>query len=253
MKMKNARLRLGSLEFKRDSFAIRTRVSALVDRFMGEGGQGHLLSIFGGDAEMAAFSAAISERQSFTLRFPDGQSHEINMGEAAISFRSTINIPGRKRPLRHVVALSQLLQTNGSAGTVFLLNYRPDLAWAILASSLGIPALPSWGDWVIERLEKEKRIFELDGLGCAPCRISVTTNDVLGWLSKGIKKKQLHFPKENGPVLWPRFTMADALRFDGQDGLVVGCGRETEDDQSTPDFDAEEDPAGDNHYEEAAA
>lgn len=57
--MQNAHLRLGQLEYARSSTSIKTNIRLHVDHYMGEAGQGHLLSLFGGDAEVGAVAAAI--------------------------------------------------------------------------------------------------------------------------------------------------------------------------------------------------
>jgi len=85
--MENAHLRMGKLEFRRFSEKISTLIHVRVDRYMGEMEQGHLISAFAGDAEIGAISAAVAEHSSFTLTFPGGESHTINMGEAAACFR----------------------------------------------------------------------------------------------------------------------------------------------------------------------
>ena len=81
--MQNAHLRLGQLEYARSSTSIKTNIRLHVGHYMGEAGQGHLLSLFGGDAEVGAIAAAIQEKHPFTLTFPDGKSVTFNMGPDA--------------------------------------------------------------------------------------------------------------------------------------------------------------------------
>ncbi len=52
--MQNAHLRLGRLEYRRNTEMTSTRIFLHVDRYMGEGRQAHLLSLFGNDAEVGA-------------------------------------------------------------------------------------------------------------------------------------------------------------------------------------------------------
>jgi hypothetical protein len=142
--MQNAHLRLGQLEYLRSTTNIQTRVRLPVDRYMGEEGQGHLLSLYGGDAEVGAIAAAIHEQHPFTLTSPDGKSSAISMAADASCYRGTVTVAGRKQSLRHLVAISQALRANGSAGKTYLLNYDRSVAWATLVSFLGLPADPRW-------------------------------------------------------------------------------------------------------------
>ncbi len=114
--MQNAHLRLGQLEYLRSSANVHTRIRLQVDRYMGEEADGHLLSLYGGDAEIGAIAAAIHEKHPFTLTFPDGKSKTVSMGGEASCYRGSVPIPGRKQPLRHLVAVSQALHANGRQG-----------------------------------------------------------------------------------------------------------------------------------------
>jgi len=49
-----------------------SRLRPLLNYYIGEKEQAHLLSYFGNDAEVAAVTAAIQENHRFDLRFPDG-------------------------------------------------------------------------------------------------------------------------------------------------------------------------------------
>jgi hypothetical protein len=181
---------------------------------MGDMQNGLLLSVFGGDNEIAAISAAVTEKASFTLDFPDGETvfENVTMGENAANFRGTIMIPGHKRPVRHLVVVSQNLRQNGRDGVLYLLNYTSATAWALMAASMGLPVLPEWGDWVLQRLEESKRMQELSGFGCNPLAIRITRDEVLGWLEEGVRSKKLRFPEQNGPIYWPEYKVADVLR-----------------------------------------
>jgi hypothetical protein len=182
---------------------------------MGENEQGHLLSLYGGDAEVGAVIAAIYEKHSFTLRFPDGKSSEISMGEDASCYRGTIAVPGRKQSLRHLVAISQALHTNGAAGKTYLLNYDRTLAWAALVSFLGLPADPRWCDWIMDRLWRDKNVEELQGIGCDPVVVMARGESLIEEISQGLRGGELCFPEANGPIIWPSFKVQDALKTAG--------------------------------------
>jgi hypothetical protein len=105
--------------------------------------------------------------------------------------------------VRHLVAVSEALYTNGGVGRTILLGYQRDQAWATLVSFLGLPAEPSWAEHVFGVVEAEERIKPLDGIGCQPLLISATTEEVLEWIGNGLRSKALSFPEKNGPILWP--------------------------------------------------
>jgi hypothetical protein len=209
--MKNAHLRMGQLEYRQFTRNIATNIRVRVDRYMGEKEQAHLLSLFGGDTEIGAISAAIAENARFTLALPDGSSHVIWMGEHASCYRGAIPLSGRKQPLRHLLAVSQHVQGNGSAGTTYMLNFHRELVWNTLVSVLGIPAVPEWGTWILSILQQKKLIKRIEGLGCSPVRINVTRAQILKWVGRGVHSGKLAFPEQNGPILWPSFTMRAAL------------------------------------------
>ena len=213
--MQNAHLRLGRLEYVRSSTSIKTNISLNVDRYMGEAGQGHLLSLFGGDAEVGAIAAAVQEKHPFNLTFPDGKQLTFSMGPDASCYRGTIPVTGRKQPLRHLVAVSQALHANGTAGKTFLLNYERSLAWSTLVSFLGLPAEPRWKDWVLDWLETEGKLQPIDGIGCQSVVITATRDEMLSSIAIGLQEGRLSFPETNGPILWPSFRMQDALRGQG--------------------------------------
>jgi hypothetical protein len=201
--MQNAHLRLGLLEYHRMTEKISTRIRLRVDRYVGEDEQAHLISVFGNDSDVGAITAAVHEKATFTLTFPDGEVKEVSLGEHASCYKGAVSLPDRKHPVRHLVAVSEDLYTNGGVGRTILLGYRRDQAWATLVSFLGLPAEPSWADHVLGVVEAQERIKLLDGIGCQPVLISATTEEVLEWIGDGLKSQVLNFPVLNGPLVWP--------------------------------------------------
>lgn len=217
--MKNAHLRFGQLEFRQSTANIMTTLRVQCDCYMGESDfpgdgdeadRGLLLSVFGGDNEIAAVSAAVSSNSPFSLKFPDNETCLcICMGENASNMRGTILIPGLKHPVRHLVVVSQALRQNGLDGRTYLLNYSPETTWALMASVMGLPARPEWGDWIIDQLDAEKRISPLAGFGCDPYRVRATREELLEKLGAGVRTKELLLPAKNGPIQgWPEFTVS---------------------------------------------
>jgi hypothetical protein len=210
--MQNAHLRLGLLEYQRMTEKASTRIRLQVDRYVGDDRQAHLLSVFGNDSDVGAITAAVHEKATFTLTFPDGVSKEVSLGEHASCYKGAVNLADRKHPVRHLVAVSQELHTNGGVGRTILLRYRRAEAWATLVSFLGLPAEPAWADHILGVVESEERIKDIDGIGCQPVLISATTEELLEWIEEGLRSRLLHFPEANGPIAWPRYSLTEALR-----------------------------------------
>jgi hypothetical protein len=201
--MQNAHLRLGLLEYHRMTEKTSTRIRLRVDRYVGEDEQAHLISVFGNDSDVGAITSAVHEKATFTLTFPDGEVKEVSLGEHASCYKGAVSLPDRKHPVRHLVAVSEQLYTNGGVGQTILLDYHRDQAWATLVSFLGLPADPSWAQHILGVVEAEERIKPLDGIGCQPVLISATTEEVLEWIGEGLRSRALSFPERNGPIAWP--------------------------------------------------
>jgi len=210
--MENAHLRLGLLEYVRFTEKASTRIRVRVDRYIGEDRQAHLLSVFGNDSDVGAITAAVHEKSTFALTFPDGTTKDVTLGEHASCYKGAVALPGRKHPVRHLLAVSEPLHTNGTAGRTILLRYRRAEAWATIVSFLGLPADPSWADHLLSVVERKKRIEEIDGIGCEPVLALATTEEILEWIGEGLRAGALRFPEETGPVAWPRYSLADVLR-----------------------------------------
>jgi hypothetical protein len=173
------------------------------------------MSVFGGDAEVGAITAAIYEKHTFTLTFPNGSQKVVGFGSDAICYRGSINLQGRKQALRQMIAVSTSLHGNGTAGRTFILHLAPDtreLAWATLVSFLGLPADPRWSGPILETMWEEKKIHLLDGIGCTPAVIHGTRDELLVRIGRARSIGLLPFSEKNGPVLWPRYTVRQALK-----------------------------------------
>jgi hypothetical protein len=209
--MENAHLRLGLLEYVRMTEKASTRIRLRVDRYIGEDRQAHLLSVFGNDSDVGAITAAVHEKAAFSLTFPNGTTKDVTLGEHASCYKGAVTLPGRKHPVRHLLAVSQELHTNGTAGRTILLRYQHKEAWAALVSFLGLPADPAWAEHILGIVEGKKRIEEIDGIGCEPVLISATTDEMLVLIGDGLRSRVLAFPEGNGTVIWARYSVEEAL------------------------------------------
>jgi hypothetical protein len=179
--------------------------------------QAHLLSVFGGDAEVGAIRAAIYEKHTFTLTFPNGAIKHIGLGPDAACYNGSLSLQGAKRMLRHLVAVSASLSANGTAGQTFIINLEQttkDLTWATVVNLLGLPADPRWGNVVLGEMRKDKLIRRLDGIGCNPAVVIGTREDFMKRMGEARSMGLLPFPEKNGPVVWPRYSIRDALALD---------------------------------------
>ncbi len=210
--MENAHLRLGLLEYVRFTEKASTRIRVRVDRYMGEDRKAHLLSVFGNDSDVGAITAAVHEKATFSLTFPGGATKDVTLGEHASCYKGSVTLPGRKHPVRHLLAVSEELHTNGTAGRTLLLRYRREEAWATLVSFLCLPGDPAWADYVLGIVERKKRLEEIDGIGCEPVLVSATTEEMLEWIGDGLRSGAVVFPSESGPVAWPRWSIVDLLK-----------------------------------------
>ncbi|HTF72170.1 MAG TPA: hypothetical protein VK638_56825 [Edaphobacter sp.] len=212
--MQNAHLRLGRLQYTRNTEKTNTQISVHVDYYISNGEQAHLLSFFGGDVEVGAIRAAIYEKHTFTLTFPDGATKHLGLGPDAVCYNGALSLPGAKRALRHLIAVSAPQAANGTAGQTFIVNLdqeTKELTWATVVSLLGLPADPRWGNVVLGEMRKEKRIRLLDGIGCKPAVINGTREELMARIGQARAAGLLPFPQKNGPMVWPNYALGDVF------------------------------------------
>lgn len=209
--MENAHLRMGALEYERHTEKIATRIRARVSQYIGENEDAHVISIFGNDSDVGAITAAVYEKARFKVTFPSGEWRDVSVGEGAICYRGSLNIPGRKQAVRHMVALSEELRGLKSLSRAFAL--RPDAReiWTSLVHRHGLPGLPEWAEAMKRVLEENNRITPLDGIGCSPALITASTEEILDWMKAGVENGELAFPEKNGPVSWPCTSLREVL------------------------------------------
>jgi hypothetical protein len=206
--MKNAHERFGKLAYVRRTEKTATNIRVLLDAFVGEErGKAHLVSIVGGDVEIGALAAAFANGDPFTVIDPAGQETIVSLGERPLCFRGSIMIPGRKRPLRHLVSCSQELTDANADGKLLLVSDDETFIWSSLVCHHGLPTTPEWGPWVIAQLRRDKRIQPLLGFGYEGVAIRATRKHLLMLLRKGLRSKQLSFPPANGPIQWPEIRL----------------------------------------------
>lgn len=195
--MKNAHLRFGFAEFEKTQKTTAMKVRLTADQFIGEpeSGKAHLLSVIGGDSDVGAVYAAIQLHESLLVGGPDLRTRHYRFGEHASLYRGTIKVPGRQRPVRHLVAASADLQGAGEPGSIILHRNSPDFILRRLASALGLPLLPAWANWLSLQLQSQKRIHRLAGLNCSPVIVTGTKAEFLEWIGAALKTGDIVIPQ----------------------------------------------------------
>src|ERR1035438_6982749 len=167
----------------------------------------HLLSVVGNDQEIAAITAAIADEARFYASAPELNRTMITLGKDAEVFRSSINIPGRRRPLRHLVAVSEdLSQTraggNPTARRTVLCDDDPAFLLYRLGVRFGLPVLPEWSEWFGGELDRHKAVEALIGLGCRPVLVKGTKKRFLGWIGHALRSELIRIPHHSQSSPW---------------------------------------------------
>jgi len=219
--MKNAHLRFGHLVYTKALKDTTTHFKVPLDRFIGEVSReqskvkAHLVSVVGADSQIAALYSAIGNRESFTVESPNGKSFSIFLGEDAECYRGAISLQGWKRPVRHLVAISEELGQMAAGKTLeraILVDEAPEFVWASLAHIHGIPGTPDWAGWVFDELRRRKATEPLLGIGCNPLLIKASKGMLMSCVSRGLRKGAIGFPQVNGLVQWSRLTLCELLK-----------------------------------------
>ena len=224
--MKNAHLRFGTLRYTRHTHDTTIDVRVRMDRLILEPQQdgsaiAHLISVVGNDADIGGIWAAILDARTFWLEGPGLEIVSATLGDKPQCWRGSISIPGRKRPLRHLVAISRELALtapggdNGSRRTI-LCGDDPAFVLYRVAQRFGLPVVPQWADWFMEELQGRKAIAPLTGLGCSPVVVKGTGKAFLDWIGKAVKRHVIHLPDTKQPIRWPSFDGILGRKSTGQ-------------------------------------
>ena len=197
--MQNAHLRMGKLTFVRQTRDTITNVSVRLDRLVAEpppdartATELHLVSVFGGDQEIGAMLAAAHEGLQFQIDI-GGREFIGTLGEKPVVYRASLQIPSRKRPVRHAVVLSKAFfettfGANSAARRTVLFDNSAEFVLHRLAVRFGLPVLPEWSEWFHHELERRRLVEELVGLNCDPMAVKGTKLRMLRILGQGLKR-----------------------------------------------------------------
>jgi hypothetical protein len=226
--MQNAHLRLGRLEYIKPAVSPKsthTHVTVTMDRLIVEPGvdkkqapQCHLLSVFGGEQEIAAIHAAIADQANFRIVGPDLSPMVISLGERPHTFRGLIQAPARRQPVRHLVSVSQdsfetQAGANAQADRTVVYSADPEFLVYRLGVRFGIPLLPCWSSWIGADLTRQNRVHPLLGLGCNPALVQASKQELLDLVGGAVKRGVLSIP-DRPSLEWsvPQAFARDELR-----------------------------------------
>ena len=167
----------------------------------------HFVSIFGGDQDIGAVVAAAHEALRFRVSI-ETREFVGTLGEKPVIYRASLQIPERKRPVRHAVLLSKAffettLGANGEARRTVLYDDTSEFVLHRLAVRFGLPVLPEWADWFSTELQRRGMVEELIGLNCNPIAVKGTKLRLLRILSQGLRRKAIEIPSEIPASLAP--------------------------------------------------
>ncbi|MCW5979621.1 MAG: hypothetical protein KIT09_16200 [Bryobacteraceae bacterium] len=178
-----------------------TDVSVWLEKLIAElPDRAHLVSVFGNDQEIGAVAAGLMEEARFRVTLPE-KSWTVSLGEKPALHRASLQIPGRKRPVRHLIAISRefadttMAARKGVRRTV-LYDEAPAFVMHRLAVRFGLPVLPEWGEWFHAELAGRNLIEPLLGWNCTPVLVRGGKGRLLNILSQGLKQKAISIPED---------------------------------------------------------
>ena len=144
----------------------------------------------------------------FKVEGADFAEAELSLGEKAESYRGSLSLPGRRRPVRQLVAISAAMaQTRLGAAVesnrTILSDDDPVFVLYRLSERFGLPVVPEWADWFTRELKRRKAMTPLAEIGCSPVLVSGTKAKFMNWISRGLRRGLIEFPESNGPIRWP--------------------------------------------------
>jgi hypothetical protein len=140
---------------------------------------------------------------------PGMQPIRVCLERNAQCFKGSIQLAGRKKPLRHLIGMSEELASGSmsTSGRTLLAGSDKQFIWASIAHIFGIPGIPEWADWFAGELEMHRALSHTLGLGCDPVIVKGTKEEFLDWLSWGVESGAIRLPTESGSIRWPAMSL----------------------------------------------
>jgi hypothetical protein len=156
--VKNAHRRFGWLTYVKSTEKSVTNIRLRLDRFIGEvlpdpprQARAHFISVVGGDTQISAVAAAISMGDRFMVEGPGVQPTRVCLERNPQCYKGSLQLADRKKPLRHLIGISEEFAGGASSGTdrTLLADSGSLFVWASLAEIHGIPGVPEWAEWFL--------------------------------------------------------------------------------------------------------
>jgi hypothetical protein len=143
----------------------------------------------------------------FQIHLLGGPTIVASLGSEAQCFRGSVMVSGKKRPVRHLVAVSsELAKTKPGAdrdgARTILCNDDPAFVLHRVASRYGLPVVPQWAPWFMRELNERKAITSLLGLGCSPVLVKGNKQTFLKWISRALRERVIRIPEVCGSIFW---------------------------------------------------
>ena len=146
---------------------------------------------------------------------PGIQPTRVCLERNAQSFKGSIQLAGRKKPLRHLIGMSEEFASgnmSAGAGRTLLAGSDKRFVWASIAHIFGIPGVPEWADWFADELDTHHALMHAFGIGCDPVIVKGEKEQFLDWLSWGVESGAVRFPIQTGSIRWPTLSFEDVFR-----------------------------------------
>jgi hypothetical protein len=197
---------MGKLTFVRQTRDTITNITLNLNRLVAESPASHaaaalhLVSVFGGDQDVGAVVAAAHEALCFGVSVGE-REFSGTFGEKPIIYRASLQIPERKRPVRHIVLLSKpffetTLGANSEARRTVLYDDGADFVLHRLAVRFGLPVMSDWAEWFCAELRRREMVEDLIGFNCNPIVVKGTKLRLLRILSQGLRRKAIQIPPD---------------------------------------------------------
>jgi hypothetical protein len=126
--------------------------------------------------------------------------------------KGSIQLAGRKKPLRHLIGMSEEFASgniSAISGRTLLASSDNRFVWASIAHIHGIPGIPGWANWFADELNTHRAITRALGIGCDPVIVKGEKEQFLDWLSWGVESGAIRFPADTGSIRWPSVNLQD--------------------------------------------
>src|SRR5262249_5918714 len=148
------------------------------------------------DTQIAAIQAAVTLEEEFALEGPGLEAVKASLGRKAQLYKGSVQLSDRKKPLRHLIAISEgflSLSTAANSSRTLVIDSSAEVLWSMLARLQGLPAVPEWAQWFCREMEKHNAVMPILGIGCRPVIARGNKLQFLKWLRDGVRRGAIPF------------------------------------------------------------